>query len=60
MGDLTTETTPEFVGKENGVKDLSPVVIGLQCKALTYSRTKKLQPDAPLAPENTDNVVRNL
>lgn len=46
--DMTKETTPDGVENDNGTKDLSiPVVIGLQCKALTYSRTKKQQPDAP-------------
>ncbi|XP_024982236.1 DUF724 domain-containing protein 7-like isoform X2 [Cynara cardunculus var. scolymus] len=55
-GDLTKEPTPESVEKQNDIKDLSiPVVIGLQCKALTYSRTKK-QLGPPLAPETTGNV----
>ncbi|KAI3679080.1 hypothetical protein L6452_38388 [Arctium lappa] len=59
-GDWTKETTPDVAEKDNGTKDLSiPVVIGLQCKELTYSRTKKLQPDAPLAPEITGDVEGN-
>ncbi|MFS7976201.1 putative Agenet-like domain-containing protein [Helianthus anomalus] len=55
-GDLTlTTTTPNTVkGKPVTENTPSPVVIGLQCKALTASQTKKSKRSISKRPQNVD------
>ncbi|KAL9995728.1 hypothetical protein Hdeb2414_s0776g00945651 [Helianthus debilis subsp. tardiflorus] len=54
-GDLTPTTTPNTVkGKPVTENTPSPVVIGLQCKALTASRTKKSKRLISKRPQNVD------